>query len=77
MIVGTRPASLQTGLPIRVAVVDSGGQRLALGRAASGRKQLLLFERGQPGLAAFYIAASVVLSIGGLFAGLALVRYLT
>jgi len=38
---------------------------------------VLLFERGQLGLAAFYIVASVVLSIGGLFAGLALVRYLT
>ena len=38
---------------------------------------VLLFERGQLGLAAFYVVASVVLSIGGLFAGLALVRYLT
>ena len=38
---------------------------------------VLLFERGQMGLAAFYIVASVVLSITGLFAGLALVRYLT
>jgi CrcB protein len=37
----------------------------------------LLFERGQLGLTALYIVASVVLSIGGLFAGLALVRYLT
>jgi CrcB protein len=37
----------------------------------------LLFERGQMGLAAFYIIASVALSIAGLFAGLALVRYLT
>ena len=38
---------------------------------------VLLFERGQIGLAAFYIAASVAVSIAGLFAGLALVRYLT
>jgi CrcB protein len=38
---------------------------------------VLLFERGQPELAAFYIAASVALSIGGLFAGLALVRHMT
>jgi CrcB protein len=38
---------------------------------------VLLVERGQLGLAALYVAASVVLSIGGLFAGLALVRYLT
>ncbi|ASR42280.1 protein CrcB [Xanthomonas citri pv. mangiferaeindicae] len=34
----------------------------------------LLYERGQPGLAAIYVLASVVLSIGGLFAGMALVR---
>lgn len=36
----------------------------------------LLYERGQLGLAALYVALSVVLSIGGLFAGLALVRNL-
>ena len=30
----------------------------------------LLYERGQPGMAATYVAASVVLSILGLFAGL-------
>ena len=34
----------------------------------------LLYERGQLGLAALYVLASVILSIGGLFAGLALVR---
>ena len=34
----------------------------------------LLYERGQLGLAAFYVIGSVVLSIGGLFAGLWLVR---
>ncbi|MBX9840548.1 MAG: fluoride efflux transporter CrcB [Xanthobacteraceae bacterium] len=34
----------------------------------------LLYERGQPGLAALYVIGSVVLSIGGLFAGLWLVR---
>ena len=33
-----------------------------------------LWERGRPGLAALYVAGSVLLSIGGLFAGLALVR---
>ena len=38
---------------------------------------VLLFERGQFGLAALYVVASVVLSIGGLMAGLALVRYVT
>jgi fluoride exporter len=34
----------------------------------------LLYERGELGLAALYVLASVVLSIGGLFAGLAIVR---
>jgi CrcB protein len=34
----------------------------------------LLYERGELGLAAFYAAVSVLLSVGGLFAGLALVR---
>jgi CrcB protein len=34
----------------------------------------LLYERGEPWLAAFYVAASVGLSIGGLFAGLIFVR---
>jgi fluoride exporter len=37
----------------------------------------LLYERGAIGLALFYVLGSVVLSILGLFAGLALVRYLT
>lgn len=35
-----------------------------------------LWERGRADLAALYVAGSVVLSIGGLFAGLALVRAL-
>jgi fluoride exporter len=34
----------------------------------------LLYERGELGLAAVYVLLSVALSIGGLFAGLALVR---
>ena len=34
----------------------------------------LLYERGEIGLAALYVLLSVVLSIGGLFGGLALVR---
>jgi CrcB protein len=34
----------------------------------------LLYERGELGLAALYVVGSVALSIGGLFAGLALVR---
>jgi CrcB protein len=34
----------------------------------------LLYERGEMGMAALYVVASVALSIAGLFAGLALVR---
>lgn len=37
----------------------------------------LLYERGELGLAAFYVLGSVGVSIAGLFAGLALVRHLT
>ena len=37
----------------------------------------LLYERGALELAAAYVLGSVVLSIAGLFAGLALIRYLT
>jgi CrcB protein len=36
----------------------------------------LLYERGEIGLAVLYVVGSVVLSIAGLFAGLALVRHL-
>ncbi|MBX9820356.1 fluoride efflux transporter CrcB [Afipia birgiae] len=36
---------------------------------------VLLYERGELGVAAFYVVGSVVLSIAGLLAGLALVRY--
>jgi CrcB protein len=35
----------------------------------------LLYERGETALAALYVLASVALAIGGLFAGLALVRH--
>lgn len=35
---------------------------------------VLLYERGEVGLAAFYVIGSVVISIAGLFAGLAIVR---
>ena len=38
---------------------------------------VLIYERGELGLAAFYVLGSVGFSIGGLFAGLALVRHLT
>ena len=37
----------------------------------------LLYERGEIGAALFYVLGSVLLSIAGLFAGLALVRHLT
>jgi CrcB protein len=37
----------------------------------------LLYERGETGLALAYVLGSVVLSIAGLFAGLALIRHLT
>ena len=37
----------------------------------------LLYERGEVGLAAAYVLGSVILSIAGLFAGLALIRHLT
>ena len=37
----------------------------------------LLYERGEIGLAAVYVIASVVISIVGLFAGLAIVRSFT
>jgi CrcB protein len=37
----------------------------------------LLYERGAIGLAAFYVLGSVGISIAGLFAGLAVVRYLS
>jgi CrcB protein len=36
----------------------------------------LLYERGDLGLALLYVLGSVVFSIGGLFAGLALMRHL-
>jgi len=37
---------------------------------------ILLYERGQLGLAALYVILSVALSVGGLLAGLTLVRHL-
>jgi CrcB protein len=38
---------------------------------------VLLYERGETGMAALYVLASVLISIAGLFAGLALVRSFT
>lgn len=36
---------------------------------------VLLYERGELGLAAFYVVGSVVLSVAGLLAGLSLMRH--
>ena len=36
---------------------------------------ILLYERGQTGLAALYVLASVAIAVGGLVAGLAVVRH--
>jgi CrcB protein len=36
---------------------------------------MVLYERGETALAALYVLASVALAIGGLFAGVALVRH--
>jgi CrcB protein len=38
---------------------------------------MLLYERGELALAAFYLIGSVTLAIAGLFAGLTLMRHLT
>jgi CrcB protein len=38
---------------------------------------VLLYERGQPGAAALYVVLSAALAIGGLFAGLTMVRQFT
>jgi CrcB protein len=38
---------------------------------------ILLYERGEPGLAILYAVLSVLLSVGGLVAGFAIVRHFT
>jgi CrcB protein len=38
---------------------------------------ILLYERGQPGIAMLYLILSVALSVGGLAVALALMRYVT
>jgi fluoride exporter len=45
--------------------------------SAFSSETVLLYERGELGLAALYVAASVALSIGGMWAGLALMRHFT
>ncbi|KAA9010637.1 fluoride efflux transporter CrcB [Histidinibacterium aquaticum] len=44
--------------------------------SAFSLEAVILWERGQAGQAALYVALSVILSIGGLLAGLALARSL-
>lgn len=44
--------------------------------SAFSLETMLLWERGQPLLAAAYVTASVVLSIGALFGALCLIRFL-
>ena len=43
---GVRPATLEPGRAIRNAIVQIDGEKVALGHAAAGRLQMLLFERG-------------------------------
>ncbi|TLG78167.1 fluoride efflux transporter CrcB [Methylocystis sp. B8] len=43
--------------------------------SAFSLETVLLYERGQIAVAAFYVAASVGLAIAGLFAGLSLLRH--
>ena len=68
-----------------VVLAERGGMRFApllmtglLGGfttfSAFSLDAVTLYERGQVGVAAGYVAASVVLSLAGLFAGLALAR---
>ena len=45
--------------------------------SACSLETVLLYERGQFALAAAYVLGSAILSIGGLFVGLAIVRQLT
>jgi hypothetical protein len=50
-------------------------QALCFLAGANSLDAMLLYERGAVATAALYVAASVALSIGGLLAGLALVRH--
>lgn len=77
--------SLAMGLLVALLPRFGGdeGARLFLGVGVLGGfttfsafslETVLLIERGQPGLAAAYVLASVMVSVGALFAGLALTR---
>ncbi len=69
--------ALKAGLPQRVRLFLTTG---ILGGfttfSAFSLEAALLYERGQLAAAAIYVIASVVLAIGALFAGLAIVRAL-
>jgi peroxiredoxin len=43
---GVRPPTLEPGRAIRTAIAQLNGEKVALGQAAAGRLQMLLFERG-------------------------------
>jgi CrcB protein len=73
-------------LALRAAEIGAASTRLFLMTGVLGGfttfsafslDAVLLWERGQPGLAAAYVAGSVVLSILGLCAGLAVARTLS
>jgi fluoride exporter len=56
------------------AFPDHGNSRRVHNVSTFSLDFALLYERGQIGMAALYVLLSVALSIGGLFAGFALVR---
>ena len=67
---GTGNFSDYSGTPKQKDSNGGGGGAYSLDAA-------LLYERGELALVALYVIGSVVLSIAGLFAGLALVRHFT
>lgn len=81
-VTGSLVMGLLAGLFVLKADVSSGWRLfLATGIlggyttfSAFSLDTALLYERGELGLSALYVLASVMLSVGGLFAGLWLVR---
>ena len=82
-VTGSLVMGLLAGLFVLKADVSSGWRLfLATGIlggyttfSAFSLDTALLYERGELGLSALYVLASVMLSVGGLFAGLWLVRH--
>ena len=66
----SRPASHSTGRPSLTTGILGGYTTFS----AFSLDVALLYERGDIGLAALYVLISVLVSIAGLFGGLALVR---